>query len=325
MIVTVTANPALDRTVTITEPLQRGQVQRATAVQQQAGGKGVNVTRALLASAVESIAIVPAAADDPFIAAARAGGIPVRAVPITGNVRTNIAVTEADGTTTKINEPGPKMTDEEFAALREAILGEIRSGQASTVVLAGSLPASLGAGGYVRIVRSLRETLGESAPFLVADSSGEPMRELVGSGEAIDLVKPNAHELAELTGSDGDAMEAEPRLALDAARHLIATTGIRAALVTLGAAGALHVTAEEAIFARAPRIRAVSTVGAGDASLAGYLLARERGQSPRDALRQAAAHGAAAASLPGSTMPAPGQADPGAISTEMWSRPGDPE
>lgn len=322
MILTVTLNPALDRTVALSGPLERGRVQRVRDVRQQAGGKGVNVTRALLASGVESLAIVPAADGDPFLSAARTLGLPVRAVPVSGPVRTNIALTEPDGTTTKLNEPGPRLSAQELRALQEAILDEVRSRGVRELVFAGSLPAGTADAEYARLVRALRTTLGDACPRIVVDGSGAPMRSLIASGERVDLIKPNAEELAELTGGDGEAMEAEPRIALAAARRLLETSGVREALVTLGAGGALLVDARRALFARPPRIRPVSTVGAGDASLAGLLLARSLGRSDEQALAQATAHGAAAACLPGSTMPTSEQTDPGAVEVRSLESPG---
>ena len=100
MIVTLTANPSLDRTVQLADALDPGAVQRATSTRQDPGGKGVNVTRALRASGVESIAVLPAAAGDAFLAALDAEGVPHRAVPIEGAVRTNLTIVDAAGLTT---------------------------------------------------------------------------------------------------------------------------------------------------------------------------------------------------------------------------------
>ena len=84
MIVTLTANPSHDRTVTLAEPLERGAVQRAASVTSQAGGKGVNISRASVAAGVPSIAVLPARKDDPFVHELLAAGIDCRPVPTTG-------------------------------------------------------------------------------------------------------------------------------------------------------------------------------------------------------------------------------------------------
>jgi 1-phosphofructokinase len=123
-------------------------------------------------------------------------------------------------------------------------------------------------------------------------------------------VKPNAEELAELTGiGNGEALEIDELAAADAAGTLI-SRGCRAVLATLGAKGAVLATAEGSWFATMPPIVPRSTVGAGDSSLAGYLLADLRGEGPQRRLSVAVAHGSAAASLPGSTMPSVEQTDP---------------
>ena len=301
MIVTLTANPAIDRTIELTGALRRGDVQRAARSDVQAGGKGVNVSRALAASGVETLAVFPAAADDAFTRLVAASGLPHLADPETGTVRTNIAVTEPDGTTTKLNEPGPRLDEAELDALGAAVVAACRG--AAWLVIAGSLPAGLPANTYTTLVSRVRSELGAAAPRIAVDSSGAPLRHLVHGDEPIDLIKPNAEELAELAGhGDPEALEASPELAARIATESLGAA--RAALVTLGATGALLVESGGARFAASPRIRAVSTVGAGDSSLAGFLLASAEGQGTDGALAQAVAQGAAAAALPGSTLPA---------------------
>ena len=113
------------------------------------------------------------------------------------------------------------------------------------------------------------------------------------------------------TGTPAE-LEASPALAAKAARALV-DAGVGAVLATLGSKGAVLVTRDGAWHATHPPIRAVSTVGAGDSSLAGYLLADSTGADDEGRLRQAVAHGAAAASLPGSTVPAANQTTPSAV------------
>ena len=307
MIVTLTVNPSLDRTVELPDRIERGEVQRAVASHQEPGGKGINVTRALVASGVETLALFPAADTDPMVTAMRTSELPFENLPIVGAVRSNIALTEPDGTTTKVNEPGPDLSEDELDALSDRVCGAAAG--ASWLVIAGSLPPSIRQDYYVRLVRTLRESLGAGAPRIAVDSSGEPLRLLLASEVSIDLIKPNAEELAELTATgSGEQFESDPGLAAAAVGQLFAR-GVGSALVTLGSRGAALVTAHGTWFATAPRIDARSTVGAGDSSLAGYLLASDDGRGPEESLAQAVAHGAAAASLPGSTVPTRQQAD----------------
>jgi 1-phosphofructokinase len=304
MIVTITVNPSLDRTVELASRLERGEVQRAAAAHQEPGGKGINVTRALVASGLATVAVFPGAETDPMVLAMRASRLPFVNVPIGGAVRSNVTLTEPDGTTTKVNEPGPDLSDTELAELTDRVVAAAEG--AAWLVISGSLPPSIDQGYYVRLVERVSALAG--APRIAVDGSGEPLRRLLDSGLRVDLLKPNAEELAELaaTGS-GEAFEADPALAAAAAELLLDRVG--AALVTLGSRGAALVTAEATWFAEAPAIEARSTVGAGDSSLAGYLLADAAGLEPDGCLAQAVAHGAAAASLPGSTVPTRRQAD----------------
>lgn len=323
MIVTFTANPSLDRTVALPGPLERGEVQRAVSVSQESGGKGVNVSRALVASGLESLAVLPGADSDPVLAGLRASGVPFVSLPINEPLRTNVALTEPGGVTTKINEPGPLLDADQQEALMKLLLESSRG--ASWVVLAGSLPPGFPADFYATVARRLRSAGNGNPPQIAVDSSGAPLAAAVSSGEADDgsgkpdLLKPNAEELAELAAAAGfaspataDELEADPAAAAAAAAAVV-RSGVGAVLATLGSKGAVLVTADGAWLATHPPVAAVSTVGAGDSALAGYLLAHGQGAAPADCLRQAVAHGAAAASLPGSTVPAVHQTTPDAV------------
>ncbi len=317
MIVTLTPNPSLDRTIELAAPLARGEVQRTLAAHQEPGGKGVNISRALEASGVRTLAILPGDAEDPVLVALKTVGIPHKGLPIGAALRSNVAITEPDGTTTKLNEPGPTLTAQQQRALVDLVLK--KSHGASWLVLAGSLPPGVPASFYADLTRELRSRFGTDAPQVAIDSSGAPMAAALAAEP--DLIKPNAEELAELTGfPDPDALEADPDLVVTTARTLI-RTGVGTVLATLGAAGAVLVTADGAWLATGPKIVARSTVGAGDSALAGYLLSNIAGATAAQCLRQAAAHGAAAASLPGSTVPALAQTDPNSISVTALAAP----
>ncbi|GIU55968.1 1-phosphofructokinase family hexose kinase [Arthrobacter sp. NicSoilC12] len=320
MIVTLTANPSLDRTVALPGPLLRGEVQRALSVRQESGGKGVNVSRALVASGLKTVAVLPGAEADPVLTGLRETDVPFAALPIGEPLRSNVALTEPGGVTTKINEPGPALSEDQQEALISLLLDHARG--AAWVVLAGSLPPGVPADFYATVTRRLRSLFdGEAAPRVAVDSSGEPLAAAVSgdtSGKP-DLLKPNAEELVELAAAAGFAtnksaeeLEADPEAAAAAASAVV-RSGVGAVLATLGSKGAVLVTADGAWLATHPPVTAVSTVGAGDSSLAGYLLASSQGAAPVDCLRQAVAHGAAAASLPGSTVPAVNQTTPDAV------------
>ena len=151
MIVTVTPNPSLDRTVTLATPLTRGAVHRVSSVTTEPGGKGVDVARALSLAGVDAVALLPASGTDPMVAALQDSDVPFRCVPVTAPVRTNIAVTEMDGTTTKINEPGAEMGAAAIDALTRSVVGSAE--HASWVVMSGSLPPGMPTTGTPRSSR----------------------------------------------------------------------------------------------------------------------------------------------------------------------------
>jgi 1-phosphofructokinase len=220
-------------------------------------------------------------------------------------VRVNLAVTEPDGTTTKLNSPGATVDAGVLSAMEDALLA--RADDADWVVLAGSLPPGAPSGWYAELVIALRRT----RVRIAVDTSEEPLAALVAAfpEAAPDLMKPNGEELASLTGADPVAMESDP-VAVARAAHDLIERGVRAVLATMGPHGGVLVTAEGAWFAPSPPIDVVSTVGAGDSSLFGYLLGDVRGGAPADRLALGMAYGSAAAGLPGTTIPNPTQARP---------------
>lgn len=300
MIVTLTANPALDRTITLAAPLVPGEVQAATSAREDAGGKGVNVSRVIAAAGQPTIAVLPLADADPYRRPLEATGAPTSAVPVARAVRANLAITDHDGTTTKINLPGEPLSAEDISALTAAVVAA--SEGARWLVLAGSLPEALADTFYVDVVQAVRARWGAASPRIAVDTAGPALRQIVEHG-AVDLIKPNDDELAEFTGAVLDP--ADPAGVAAAVARTIVPAQVASALVTLGASGAILVTAEGAWFCPAPRIRVASTVGAGDSSLAGYLLADLAGDDAADRLRSAVRYGAAAAALPGSQVPSP--------------------
>ncbi|MGZ4446486.1 MAG: 1-phosphofructokinase family hexose kinase [Nocardioides sp.] len=308
MIVTLTPNPSHDRTVTLAHPLERGAVQRAESVISQAGGKGVNISRASVAAGIPSLAVLPAPKDDPFVLELLAAGIDCRPVPSTGGLRVNITISEPDGTTTKLNSPGPTVTEEVLTGLTEAL--RRRAGTSDWIVLAGSLPPGTPVGWYADLVATLREY----GARIAVDTSDEPLRALVErlEGGAPHLMKPNGEELASFTGGDAEELESDPVAAARAAMTLV-DRGVETVLATLGRHGAVLVTANGAWHASPPPTNVVSTVGAGDSSLFGYLLGDIQRKTPDQRLALAVAYGSAAAALPGTTIPQPTQVSAGLV------------
>ena len=316
MIVTLTPNPSVDRTIELTSTLERGAVLRARAVTSQAAGKGVNISRAAVAAGVPTIAVLPARSDDPYVLELLRDGIDCRPEPPAGDVRMNVTITEPDGTTTKINSPGATAGPSTLDRLRRAL--HQRAAQARWVVLAGSLPPGAPDDWYATLVADLRSL----DVGIAVDTSDAPLEAIFAHLDvaAPDLLKPNAEELASLAGGDPASIEADPSVAAAAAQVLV-DRGVTAVLATLGGSGAVLVTADGAWHATPPPTTVVSTVGAGDSSLFGYLLGALRDAAPAERLRLAVAYGSAAAALPGTTIPTPDSVHPELVDVAELSIP----
>lgn len=313
MIVTLTPNPSTDATLELDGPLERGAVLRLKSTTHVAGGKGVNVAHAAKLAGADALAVFPAGADDPFVPLVATSDVPHHDVIVAGSVRTNTTVTEPDGTTTKLNGPGPELSESERAELTDALIAAVPEGAGQWVVLAGSLPPGAPADWYATLVDAVREACPEAK--VAVDTSDAPMIALGGRfpASAPDLIKPNGLELGQLVGVDGQELE---RLAEDGdfgpvveAARKVNEQGVENVLVTLGGAGAVLVTPEGAWKGTPPPTTVASTVGAGDSSLTGFILATLDGEDSAGALRRAVAYGSAAAGLPGTTLPRPDQAD----------------
>ena len=293
MIVTVTPNPSIDRTIRL-DRLVLGGLNRAHSAISEAAGKGINVSCALATEGIETVAVVPLAA----LSAVQYLGlladvVPVSAVPIAGAMRVNVSIVESDGRLTKVNEPGPPLSAADADAIVNAAAAASRSGW---IVGCGSLPPGAPRDFYARLAK-----LATAERRIAVDSSGDALAAAIEADVA--LVKPNRQELEDLTqrslGTLGQVV--------DAAREMVARGP--AALVSLGADGALYVDAEGAIHAEARLADAANPVGAGDALLAGFLAAGAR----REALPVAVAWAVAAVRSPGTRMRSVTEADRAAV------------
>ena len=309
-VVTLTPNPSMDVTVNV-PVLKRGEVARISQTRKEAGGKGVNVAHACAKAGIRTIAIAPCAPSDPFADVIRELPVQFHPVAIAASVRTNTAIVEDDATTTKINEPGARLCDDEKAAVESAIDSVVADAEA--VVLAGSLPPGVPTDWYADLVERIRRV--NAGALVAVDTSDAPLQAI---GERLDtsapdVLKPNAFELAQLTGGDGSALERSASegdyVAIVSAAQKLIDHGVNEVLVTLGGAGACLVTRAGAWASTPPPVTVLSTVGAGDSSLAGYLMARIAGDEPAECLRRAVAYGSAAASLPGTGIPSPSDID----------------
>ncbi|MEY4039799.1 MAG: hypothetical protein RLZZ52_667 [Actinomycetota bacterium] len=303
MIVTLTANPSLDLTLEL-DSFETGEVNRSVSKHKDPAGKGINVSRALHKNGIDTVAVFPAdAVVGSWIESALTGlGISTVTTRIAEEVRQNITLVEANGTTTKINETGPALTAGETSALLAQIASVLES-QPEWLVVAGSLPPGLDGSFYV----SLGQLVHQHGVRFAVDTSGDAMKAVAHAGVA-DLMKPNHEELEELAGralpTVGDVVEfAQSMLGNPEA----------AIVVSLGENGALLVNHRGAIWAGHDDVTPDSTVGAGDSTLAGFLSAdvtlspeissRVEGDVAR--ISTAVAWGSAAVQLPATTVPGP--------------------
>lgn len=285
MIVTVTVNAALDRTLTV-PVFQIGYRHRSSDVLALAGGKGINVARALKILEVPVVAtgLAGGRTGTRIIEELTSEAILNDFVRIAAESRTSTAVVDpTSGTYTEINEWGPEVTRAELDTLMEKLHYLVRG--ADFVVLAGSLPRKVPTSFYANAIRDLTRR----DVRLVLDSEGEPLRLGVESGPF--LVSPNQREAEQLVGQeledDGDFL-----MALDA----IAEMGARNVLITFdnGCFALLRFGRKTVrLRAFAPHVDPVSGVGSGDVLLAQFLAAVGDEQAPEDAVRLAVAAGAA--------------------------------
>jgi 1-phosphofructokinase family hexose kinase len=286
MIVTVTLNAALDRTLTVPN-FQRGQRHRASQSLSLAGGKGINVARALKRL------------DVPVVATGLAGGrtgtriveeltseaILNDFVRIADESRTSTAVVDpTGGSYTEINEWGPHVEPDELVMLLDKV--EYLSRGADCVVFAGSLPRGVEEDFYAESIRDLNRRRVRA----VLDSEGQALR--LGAEAEPYLVSPNQREAEGLVGQELNDQE-DFMMALDR----IADMGARNVLITseTGCFGLFREERRRVLFlAEAPRVEPISAVGSGDVLLAGFLAARLAEESLEVALRRGVAAGAAA-------------------------------
>ncbi|TWE07939.1 1-phosphofructokinase [Rudaeicoccus suwonensis] len=293
MIITLTPNPSLDRTLSVGD-LVRGEVNRAVASTLEPGGKGVNVTRALLANGSDSVAVFPCGGNNGRLMELLISEehVATRIVPVASAIRVNTAIIEPDGTTTKVNEAGPHLSPAEVACLLDTT-EELITG-AGWLALCGALPPGLPDDFTTQVVRRARA----AGASVAIDASGAALR--AGVDACPQLIKPNRTELAELVGRDLETVDQVCSAARDVIRE-----GVTTVIVSLGKDGALAVGERCAIHAHAVAPKPKSTVGAGDSLLAGVLSALDSGHDLAESLRTGVVWGTAAVQLPGSRMPTP--------------------
>ncbi|MDO8612994.1 MAG: 1-phosphofructokinase, partial [Dehalococcoidia bacterium] len=291
MIVTVTLNPAIDQTLVL-DRFVAGDTLRVRSSRFDAGGKGINVSRVVRELGGQTVAMgfAPGGLGRYIEQTLKSEGIECDFVHTKGETRTNITIMdETRHMQTILSDPGPE-TDERFV---EQLLTKLRKRLKANdwLVVAGSIPPPLSPDIYAEMISMARErwvhtVLDADGPALVAGVAAKP-----------EMVKGNRRELERLLGRHLDDEEST----LEAA-HILREMTIRTAVVTRGREGAVAECDEGSWRSLAPRVRAVSAVGSGDAFLAGVVHSLSRGGRMEDALRLGVAAGTAAVLTPGTEL-----------------------
>jgi 1-phosphofructokinase/tagatose 6-phosphate kinase len=284
VILTVTLNAAIDRTVAVPN-FRLGRRHRAVESRTVAGGKGINVARALtlLGRPVIATGFVGGPTGTRVLEQLHEESVLTDFIRIAAETRINLAVIDpTSGDQTEINERGPAVSQVEVKSLFERIA--YLAGGAKLCVLAGSLPPGSGDDFYARLIADL----GRRGVPVVLDSEGEAMQEGIRAGAS--MVTPNEREAEELVGQ-----EFSDRGDLAHGLHEIVRQGAAAAAITRpeGCVAIVGENAERRLLeVHTEPLEPVSTVGSGDAFLAGYVAARYEDRSPADCLAYAVACGA---------------------------------
>ena len=266
MIITVTMNPAIDKTVEIDQLLPGG-LNRIRKVEYDAGGKGINVSKTIRELGGTSIAtgFLGGNAGKTIQSVLGKKEIGNDFIQVDGETRTNTKVFEKNGAVTELNEPGPVISEDQIHALLQKL--EDYADDHTLFVLAGSIPAGVDRNIYAEITRLVHK---KGAKVLL-DADGELFR---NSLEAVpDIIKPNRVELEEYAGFDYRASQEE---LLNLARR-IRQKGIGTVAVSMGKSGAMLVKDGYEVRCPALSVKAHSTVGAGDAMVAALAYSWDQG------------------------------------------------
>ncbi len=291
MIGTITLNPSVDQHLTV-EKLVKDDAIRAVSVRWFAGGKGINVSRVVheLGGEGRAFGFVGGFPGKMLTGWLDSAGIPHHFIDIEGDTRINTTVTDLyDMTQTHIRVKGPQVTGSELKKLSQQLL--IFPNPPAFWVLGGSLPPGVPEDFYKHLIEGLEAT----GAKCVLDTDDEALT--LGLDATPFMIKPNEHEFERLTGQTADTDE---RI-VEAARRIVKKgTGI--VVTTLGPRGAVVVSQDDAFRVNTPKIIPKSKVGAGDSTVAGTLIALERGASLREAVRYGVAAGTAAVLTEGTKL-----------------------
>ena len=292
MIVTVTMNPAIDKTIEI-DRLNRGNLNRIEKIEYDAGGKGINVSKTIRELGGESIAtgFLGGNAGRVIEEVLDSRGIKHDFVWVDGETRTNTKVCEQDGTVTELNEKGPEITPEQLTNLLEKL--DDLADDNVLFILAGSIPGNMEKDIYARII----ERVHKKGAKVLLDADGELFRK--GLEQKPDMIKPNQWEIEELQGFSHGVSDKE----LINVAEKMQTEGIDTVVISLGKNGALFVCGSYVAKGMPLKVDVHSTVGAGDAMVAAMAYSFEKKMEPRETARLCMAVSAGAVMTVGTKPP----------------------
>ena len=291
MIITVTLNPAVDRTMHVPK-FCAGRVNRATAARVDAGGKGINVSKALKELGCESVAcgLIAGRYGRAIKEQLASAGIKYDFVEVPGETRMNIKIISDDGTHTDINEPGFAVSEADFERLVERVSKNARHD--TIVVLSGSVPPNLPLSAYEKLCLTIAEKPGVR---LIVDADGVHLRAALAARPV--FIKPNVSELAGVLGYEPSDL---PQI-VEGARRMI-ELGAQNVAVSMGGDGAVFVSASRALLVTPPKVQVLGPVGAGDVMVAAISQALEDKNDFEALARYAAAAGTASVTVEGTRM-----------------------
>lgn len=283
MVITVTLNPAMDKTL-ILDDFTTGEVNRVVSVRHDIGGKGINVSKVLKEFSIDSVAIgfLGGIFEEVFRKELKKRGIAERFVSVAGSTRTNTKVVDRkNGIYTDINEPGPVITKGELEKFYSLYDGIVKAGD--VVVLSGGICQGLPGDIYGILTRKAKA----KGAKVIVDAEGEYLRQALLEGP--DMIKPNDKELAALVGKE---QLTEEEIIIEMKNLL--KNGLEKVLVSRGEKGSLLVTRKGTYKGEGLKVEVRSTVGAGDSMVAALVYSELEHLDDRRTLVMAQAAGAAA-------------------------------
>ncbi len=290
-IITLTLNPAFD-VHCFCEKFQPYHENLAKITTSEAGGKGVNISRALTVCGTENLAFVVLGEEngDGFARAMAADGMTYETLTVAGRIRENITIHTDSADETRISFAGFDVPADLLSRVEEALLPMIDGD--TVVTLTGRNPSGVG----IEETKAMLHRFAEHGAKIVIDSRSFSLADLIEMKPW--LIKPNQEEISAYLGREIGTLDE----VVEAAKELH-EGGITNVMISLGSKGALLVSDEGVFSARPPKIEALSTIGAGDSSIAGFLAASSEGRSAKDCLCRAVAYGTAACLTEGTKPP----------------------